>query len=127
MFVATRGSRQRALYFQLCGSFGLSVFLIVIGFIKSYNLSILILILLGLFMILFNTTSNSILQFNSPDDMRGRIMSVYSLVFGGLTPLGSIYAGTLAKYFGANNVFIISGIMGFIGFFILFTRRRSLV
>ncbi|SHF39465.1 Predicted arabinose efflux permease, MFS family [Caloramator proteoclasticus DSM 10124] len=127
IFVATRGSRQRTLYFQLCGSFGLSVFLIVIGFIKSYNLSILILILLGLFMILFNTTSNSILQFNSPDDMRGRIMSVYSLVFGGLTPLGSIYAGTLAKYFGANNVFIISGIIGFIGFFILFTRRRSLV
>ncbi|MBZ4662473.1 MAG: transporter [Caloramator sp.] len=127
IFVATRGSRQRALFLQLWGSLGLSFFLIVIGFVKSYNLSILILILLGLFMILFSTTSNSILQFNSPDDMRGRIMSVYSLVFGGLTPLGSIYAGTLAKYLGANNVFIISGIIGFIGFFILFIRRRSLV
>ncbi|MCX7695456.1 MAG: MFS transporter [Caloramator sp.] len=127
IFVAAKGSKQRAVYFQLCGSLGLSVFLIIIGFIKSYNLSIFILILLGLFMILFNTTSNSILQFNSPDEMRGRIMSVYSLVFGGLTPLGSIYAGTLAKYFGANNVFIISGIIGFIGFFILFTRRRELI
>ncbi|WDC83722.1 MFS transporter [Caloramator sp. mosi_1] len=101
--------------------------MMVMGLMRSYTLSVVVLILIGLFMILFSTTSNSILQFNSPDDMRGRIMSVYSLVFGGLTPIGSIYAGTLAKYFGANNVFIISGVIGFIGFLILFKRRRELI
>lgn len=125
--VAVKGSKQMALRFQLIGSLGLSTFLVIIGLTKSYYASVLILILLGLFMILFNTTSNSILQYNSPDEMRGRIMSVYSLVFGGLTPIGSLYAGTLAKYFGANNVFIISGIIGFMGFLILFRRRKELV
>lgn len=125
--VAVKGSKQKALQFQLIGSLGLSVFLVIIGLTKSYYISILILVLLGLFMILFNTTCNSILQYNSPDEMRGRIMSVYSLVFGGLTPIGSLYAGTLAKYFGANNVFIISGIIGFMGFLILFSRRKELV
>ncbi|MCX7950531.1 MAG: MFS transporter [Clostridiales bacterium] len=124
--VAIKGSKQKALQFQLVGSLGLSIFLVIIGLTKSYYTSILILMLLGLFMILFNTTSNSILQYNSPDDMRGRIMSVYSLVFGGLTPIGSLYAGTLAKYFGANNVFIISGVIGFLGFLILFSRRKEL-
>lgn len=124
--VAVKGSKQKALQFQLVGSLGLSIFLVIIGLTKSYYASILILMLLGLFMILFNTTSNSILQYNSPDDMRGRIMSVYSLVFGGLTPIGSLYAGTLAKYMGANNVFIISGVIGFLGFLILFSRRKEL-
>lgn len=127
IFIAAKGNKQRAVYFQIIGALGLSIFLIILGLIKSYKLSIIILILLGLFMIFFNTTSNSILQFNSPDDMRGRIMSVYSLVFGGLTPVGSIYAGTLAKYLGANNVFIISGVIGFIGFLILYTRRGKLI
>lgn len=127
LFVAVKGSREKALYFQIIGSFGLSIFLIILGVIKSYNFSILILTIVGLFMISFNTTSNSILQFNSPDEMRGRIMSVYSLVFGGLTPIGSLYAGTIAKYLGANNAFIISGLIGLVGFALLFKRRRELI
>lgn len=77
-------------------------------------------------MIMFTTTSNSILQYNSPSDMIGRIMSVYSLVFGGLVPVGSIYAGGVSKLLGPNNAFIISGIIGFIGFFILYIRRGEI-
>ncbi|MCX7903867.1 MAG: MFS transporter [Caloramator sp.] len=126
VFVAVKGKKERALYYQLMGSFGLSIFLILLGIVKSYNLAIIVLVLLGFFMISFNTTSNSILQYNAPDEMRGRIMSVYSLVFGGLTPIGSLYSGTLAKYIGPQNAFIVSGIIGLLGFSILFKRREIL-
>lgn len=126
VFVAVKGKKERALYYQLMGSFGLSIFLILLGIVKSYNLAIIVLVLLGFFMISFNTTSNSILQYNAPDEMRGRIMSVYSLVFGGLTPIGSLYSGTLAKYLGPQNAFIVSGIIGLLGFSILFKRREIL-
>lgn len=126
VFVAVKGKKERTLYYQLIGSFGLSIFLILLGIVKSYNLAIIVLVFLGFFMITFNTTSNSILQYNAPDEMRGRIMSVYSLVFGGLTPIGSLYSGTLAKYIGPQNAFIVSGIIGLLGFSILFRRREIL-
>lgn len=126
VFVAVKGKKERTLYYQLIGSFGLSIFLILLGIVKSYNLAIIVLVFLGFFMISFNTTSNSILQYNAPDEMRGRIMSVYSLVFGGLTPIGSLYSGTLAKYIGPQNAFIVSGIIGLLGFSILFRRREIL-
>lgn len=126
VLVAVKGKKERALYYQLIGSFGLSIFLILLGIVKSYNLAIIVLVFLGFFMISFNTTSNSILQYNAPDEMRGRIMSVYSLVFGGLTPIGSLYSGTLAKYIGPQNAFIVSGIIGLLGFSILFRRREIL-
>ncbi|WP_040305813.1 MFS transporter [Caloramator australicus] len=126
VFVAVKGKKERTLYYQLIGSFGLSIFLILLGIVKSYNLAIIVLVFLGFFMISFNTTSNSILQYNAPDEMRGRIMSVYSLVFGGLTPIGSLYSGTLAKYIGPHNAFIVSGIIGLLGFSILFRRREIL-
>ena|GEM_PF-2279959 len=35
-----------------------------------------------------------------------------------------LYAGTLAKYIGAQNAFIVSGVIGFLGFLLLFTRRE---
>jgi MFS family permease len=124
--VAARGKKERAYLYQLLGSFGLSFFLILLGLTRSYYFAIPILVFCGFFMIMYNTTSNSVLQFNSPDNMRGRIMSVYSLVFGGLVPIGSLYAGAVAKILGPENTFIISGIIGFTGFFVLFIRRKEL-
>lgn len=124
--VAARGKRENALLYQLTGSFGLSIFLIVLGLVSNYHYAIIALALCGFFMIMYNTTSNSVLQFNSPNEMRGRIMSVYSLVFGGLVPIGSLYAGTVAKFLGAQNAFIISGIIGFLGFLLLFSRRKEM-
>lgn len=124
--VAAKGKKERAFLYQLIGSFGLSISLIFMGLIKNYYYAIICLCVCGFFMIMFTTTSNSILQYNSPSDMIGRIMSVYSLVFGGLVPVGSIYAGGVSKLLGPNNAFIISGIIGFIGFFILYIRRGEI-
>ncbi|SKA89113.1 Predicted arabinose efflux permease, MFS family [Caloramator quimbayensis] len=124
--VAAKGKKERAFLYQLIGSFGLSASLIITGLITNYHYALLSLAVCGFFMIMFTTTSNSVLQYYSPDEMRGRIMSVYSLVFGGLVPVGSLYAGTVSKFLGTNNAFIISGIIGFMGFLLLFSRRREL-
>jgi len=51
-------------------------------------------------MLLFFATSNTTLQTIVPDDMRGRVMGVWSLVFGMMIPIGSIEAGTLANFLG---------------------------
>ena len=44
-------------------------------------------------MLLFFSTSNTVLQTIVPDEMRGRVMGVWSLVFGAMIPLGSLEAG----------------------------------
>jgi MFS family permease len=44
---------------------------------------------------------NSLMQENAPDDLRGRIVSIYGLAFRGGMPLGSLVAGFLVKAFGA--------------------------
>ncbi|MCX7885179.1 MAG: MFS transporter [Caloramator sp.] len=124
--VAAKGKKERAFLYQIIGSFGLSLALIITGLITNYHYALLSLAACGFFMIMFTTTSNSVLQYYSPDEMRGRIMSVYSLVFGGLVPVGSLYAGTVSKFLGTNNAFIISGAIGFMGFLLLFSRRREL-
>ena len=51
-------------------------------------------------MLLFFSTSNTVLQTIVPDEMRGRVMGVWSLVFGAMIPLGSLEAGALAHWLG---------------------------
>ena len=44
--------------------------------------------------------SNAMMQTEVPDHLRGRVMSVYTLVFFGSMPLGSLFAGAFAQKFG---------------------------
>jgi MFS family permease len=124
--VAAKGKKEGAVRKQLIGSFGLSVALIAAGLVPKFYMAIIVFAVCGFFMITFNTTCNTVLQLNSPDNMRGRIMSVYSFVFGGLAPVGSLYAGTAAKYLGSQYAFIISGIIGFGAFLLLLKKRKEL-
>ncbi|MGB9781013.1 MFS transporter [Caldanaerobacter sp.] len=91
------------------GGIGLGIFQILIGIQSSYALTALFLALSGWFMITFSSSANTTIQINSLDEFRGRVMSVYSLVFGGVTPIGSLYAGSLAQRFGSHITFIVSG------------------
>jgi MFS family permease len=124
--VAAKGRKEGAVIKQLIGSFGLSAALIAAGLVPKFYMAIIVFAVCGFFMITFNTTCNTVLQLNSPDNMRGRIMSVYSFVFGGLAPVGSLYAGTAAKYLGSQYTFIISGIIGFGAFLLLLKKRKEL-
>jgi len=46
-------------------------------------------------------SSNTLIQTMSPDHLRGRIMSVYSMMFMGMAPFGALLAGLAAERFGA--------------------------
>jgi MFS family permease len=71
------------------------------------------------FMVLFSTLCNSSLQMESDDIHRGRVMSVYSFVFVGIAPIGSIYAGAMSSWIGARGTYLVSGIIGVIGTIII--------
>ena len=59
--------------------------------------------------------SNTLLQTILPDERRGRVMSYYTMAFVGMTPFGSLLAGSLADKFGAPVTVLISGLLCAVG------------
>lgn len=80
---------------------GFSLVLMAFALSPSYPLSLVLLALAGFTMILNNASVNALLQSRVPDHLRGRVMSVYVFMFVGMTPLGALQAGALAKWIGA--------------------------
>lgn len=99
--VATRGARVRQGAYILFGSGLFAVFIFLFSFSHWLWLSLALLFVSGFAMITQNVTTNSLIQTTVPDFLRGRIMSIYVLVFMGMFPLGSLQAGSVAQVLGA--------------------------
>lgn len=110
LFVAATSRRPilKRLYFALIMC---SIILIVTGLNRYFVISPFLFGTEGFFMILFTTTANSNLQLSSDDEHRGRVMSLYTLVFAGTTPIGSIISGTFAQIFKVKGAFIACGLL----------------
>src|SRR5205809_2944309 len=76
--------------------------MLAFSFTHTFWLALLFLFVAGFGMLLFLSTSNTVLQTIVPDEMRGRVMGVWSLVFGAMIPLGSLEAGTVAHLLGTS-------------------------
>jgi predicted MFS family arabinose efflux permease len=101
--------------------------LIFIAVTREFWLTGFGLALLGFFYVSFAATSNSTIQYNTVDEYRGRVMSVYSLFNGGVTPIGSFYAGMITDRFGATAGFFGCGaiIVALLGIFRLIKIKHK--
>jgi MFS family permease len=89
---------------------GVIIFVVgVIGFalLKTLSLSLIMIAIAGFGLILFYINANSALQRRVPDHLRGRIMGVYALAFGGLLPFGNLLIGYFADKIGAPVAVVI--------------------
>ncbi|WP_055667833.1 MFS transporter [Desnuesiella massiliensis] len=102
------GPKKLILYIS---SFMVCILLMVIGLTKVYYTTAIFLAIIGAFNVIFSTTANSTIQLNAKDEFRGRVMSVYTLLFAGVTPFGSLFTGFIAESFGAAKGFIYSGML----------------
>lgn len=100
--------------------------LILFSFSKSITLSLIILLFCGYGMMIQTAGSNTILQTLSNDDMRGRVMSFYTVAFRGMAPFGSLMAGAMADSFGAPATVLISGIVCLV-VGILFSKNLKII
>jgi MFS family permease len=107
------------------GALGLCASLGACGLQRSYALSCVLLALSGFAMISFVSSTNATLQLSSDDGHRGRVMSVYSLVFGGVTPIGSLYAGAVSELAGPGFAMALSGGLGLVASALLLRGRSS--
>src|SRR5213079_2084169 len=100
LMVATYGHLFTARRLALGGVWIFSVALFALSLSRNFYVSLAFLLVAGFGMLLFFSTSNTVLQTIVPDEMRGRVMGVWSLVFGAMIPLGGLEAGAVAHWVG---------------------------
>lgn len=76
------------------------VLLPVLAISPWFLVSAALLVLLGASGVAFSTTINTRLQLTVPDHLRGRVMSIFFLLFAGSTPVGGYLTGLMAEAFG---------------------------
>ena len=87
--------------------------LFILGFSMSHTLwlSDILLFFTGASLMVVFSTVTSLIQLIAPNEMRGRVMSIYMLAFRGGMPLGSLFSGYLATFIGAPLVIGINGVL----------------
>jgi len=93
----SRGIGRFAYFGVLC--FGGSLILFALS--SNLWLSALLLVPVGFSMIVSMAAANTMLQTLCPDELRGRVMALYSMVFMGMAPFGALLSGSLAHLIGA--------------------------
>jgi MFS family permease len=88
--------------------FGASLVALAAG--KTMWLSMLVLFAAGYGMISAMAGCNTLLQSLVPDELRGRVMSLYTMFFLGMAPIGSLIAGVLATHVGTPITFLVGGV-----------------
>jgi MFS family permease len=90
---------------------GFGVSLILFSLSRSFWLSAVLLLPVGFSVMVEMASSNTLIQSLVPDSLRGRVMAVYSMMFMGMAPLGSLLAGALAHRLGAPMTVAAGGVV----------------
>jgi MFS family permease len=80
----------------------------------------------GLGLILYVATTNTLIQISTEDHYRGRVMSLYTLMFVGTAPIGALVSGSIAQRFGAPVATSVSAVVLLGGALWMLRRLRVL-
>ena len=109
--LATRSGVRGLGRWVLSGAAAFGVALVLFSLSRHFWLSALLLVPAGAAMMVQMASSNTLIQAMVPDALRGRVMAVYSMMFMGMAPFGSLFAGTVAERIGAPKTIAIGGLM----------------
>ena len=96
--------------------------------VTRFGVAMALLVLMGFCGMLFMTGANTTVQLTVPDELRGRVMSLHTLMFAGMTPFGAFLVGTVTQALGARVGFLVTGAGGLVSVLAVSlwwrTRRR---
>jgi len=92
-----------------------------------FPLELLLLIGVGYTGMIFSSSANTLMQLSCPDELRGRVMSVYSMLFTGMSPFGALITGGVAALLGVRFSYGFNGVMCLLApaAAVLFLRSRQ--
>ena len=108
--LASLGTVQRRGLVLLGAAMAAALGMLLFSQTRWLPLSLLTLMLVGGAHMVYMATNNTILQTITPDEYRGRVMSIYMLDHG-LVPLGGLLAGTLAQFYGSPLAILAGGLV----------------
>jgi MFS family permease len=93
----------------LLSSLAFGALILALAWAPTLAVEMAVIVPTGLFSILFVSTANATLQITANEQMRGRVMSLYAVVFLGSTPIGGPLVGWIAETAGARVAFTVGG------------------
>jgi len=100
--------------------------LIVFSFTTSLWLALPMLYLVGMGAMLSAASTNTVLQTIVEDRMRARVVAIYMMSFLGVTPLGALFAGTVAEHIGAPATLGLGGVLALCAAFVYWANLGSI-
>ena len=110
---------QPPLKFLVASAATLCAGLMALAAAGHFAVAALVLALLGCCQILFTTGCNTTLQLVAPNELRGRVMGLYTVTFAGMTPFGSLLVGWVAEHQGIRLACAAGGAIGLLGVAVL--------
>jgi MFS family permease len=101
---------------------GFGLALIAFTFSRHFLLSMSLLVPVGFAMMLQMASSNTLIQTMVPDRLRGRVMSVYSMMFMGMAPFGALLSGAIAHRIGAPHTVAAGGAIVLTGALVFYSQ-----
>jgi MFS family permease len=97
---------------MLVGAAGFAVCELFIAPVQSVPLDVVLLFTCGVFFTSYTANANARIQLDSPDHLRGRVLSLYYYAWNGLAPLGGLIVGWLSATGGTELAFAVAGTSG---------------
>jgi MFS family permease len=110
----------------LIGAGFFSIVFALLAFSSIFAVSAVLLVAMGFAGVTFGTTANSLIQMTVPDELRGRVMGLYVLLFMGSTPVGSFFIGTVSNFIGVTETLLICAALCAIGVGIALVYRKRM-
>jgi MFS family permease len=107
----------------ILGLFAMSAAIAVFGVSHSFALSLAAQMISGAGQLSYQASTNTMLQLFVADELRGRVMSIYTVSFIGLSPLGSLEVGFTGSHLGPALATLICAAIGLGGAFLLLSRH----
>ncbi len=126
LFVAAEGSHLVRIKTLYTGAAIFAAFIILFGFMHQPVGAAFFLFFAGFGIILFYSIGNSLLQTQSPDHLRGRLMGIWALVFGASMPVGSFWMGVAAQKMGSGHALQAGGLFCALGASIVYLLGRKI-
>jgi MFS family permease len=126
LIVGLVGTSKRLGRLLLLIQIGLGVLIAAFAISTSLVFSLVLLFIGGIFFMGLFSISFSLVQMTVPDELRGRVVSIYMVALRGGGPLGGLVAGALADWYSATSVMAVNGVLlALVSGWLLLTKRAS--
>lgn len=122
-YLASRHMRQKVWRF---GWYLMPFCMVAFGLTRQIPGSLALLVILGWSFMVVLLTSNSLIQTYVPDNLRGRVMGVYTMVFMGSSTIGSLMAGGIADRLGEPAMVYVSASVVLLAMLATFVFRKTI-